>query len=501
MREYITRLPMHWIMVPVFFILHIVNEFYGLLYNTIVFSYLGYYLLLTVIVFFVGKLIYRSNKKSAVWTTVLMSIFLFWGVFHDFLKGFGMPRFFTSYTLLLPVLFFLVLFFTWIFRKRKDVNKITALLNIIFAVLIVIDLTLIAYKYLSPGDENDISRNNPPLNIDIKPVPDSLKPDIYFIVFDEYASSLSLKKYFNFDNHALDTMMENNRFYIAKKSRSNYNATPLSVSSTFNIQYFREKFEGVLTGAKILQQGFYTLNLSFIPKFLKANGYQVYHYGLDPDNTNLAPVKFSDKVCKKIFFIHTFPGRIERDILWNFKILLSSKEQLALWRRVSNSGVEKYRQEVMNNFHHLIDEMNKPFGKAKFVYAHMLLPHSPFILDRNGNIVDQSKKESQVSGGYIEQVLYTNKLIEQIVHLSTKSGGRPRVVIIEGDHGFRGDTPVPNTRETYFMNLSTFYFSDGDYRLLYDSISPVNTFRVVLNKYFKTNLPLLKDTTILINYK
>ena len=45
-----------------------------------------------------------------------------------------------------------------------------------------------------------------------------------------------------------------------------------------------------------------------------------YHYGLDPDNTNLAPVKFSDKVCRKIFFIHTFPGQeLKRDILWNLK--------------------------------------------------------------------------------------------------------------------------------------------------------------------------------------
>jgi hypothetical protein len=46
------------------------------------------------------------------------------------------------------------------------------------------------------------------------------------------------------------------------------------------------------------------------------------------------------------------------------------------------------------------------------------------------------------------------------------------------------------------MDLNTYYFSDGNYSTLYDSISPVNSFRVILNKYFKTGLPLLKDSTI-----
>ena len=47
-----------------------------------------------------------------------------------------------------------------------------------------------------------------------------------------------------------------------------------------------------------------------------------------------------------------------------------------------------------------------------------------------------------------------------------------------------------------FDAFSSFYFPDHDYKNLNDSIQPVNTFRIVLNKFFGANYPLLKDSTI-----
>jgi hypothetical protein len=41
--------------------------------------------------------------------------------------------------------------------------------------------------------------------------------------------------------------------------------------------------------------------------------------------------------------------------------------------------------------------------------------------------------------------------------------------------------------------LNAIYLPDGDARVLYPSISPVNTFRVVFNQYFGTDLELLPD--------
>jgi len=52
---------------------------------------------------------------------------------------------------------------------------------------------------------------------------------------------------------------------------------------------------------------------------------------------------------------------------------------------------------------------------------------------------------------------------------------------------------TPDIAKTKFSILNSFYFSDKDYSQLYNSISPVNSFRVIFNKYFNTNLPILED--------
>ena len=41
--------------------------------------------------------------------------------------------------------------------------------------------------------------------------------------------------------------------------------------------------------------------------------------------------------------------------------------------------------------------------------------------------------------------------------------------------------------------LNAYYFPDQDYSKLYKGITPVNTFRIILNKYFGTDLDLLED--------
>jgi hypothetical protein len=45
------------------------------------------------------------------------------------------------------------------------------------------------------------------------------------------------------------------------------------------------------------------------------------------------------------------------------------------------------------------------------------------------------------------------------------------------------------------MKILNAYYLPGHADQLYTSISPVNTFRVVLNSYFGTNFPLLEDVS------
>jgi hypothetical protein len=69
--------------------------------------------------------------------------------------------------------------------------------------------------------------------------------------------------------------------------------------------------------------------------------------------------------------------------------------------------------------------------------------------------------------------------------------------VVQGDHG-PGPAPErvgldfrvsPSRRRI----LNAYRFPDRDYSRLYDTISPVNTFRVILSQYLGLDLPLLPD--------
>ena len=69
--------------------------------------------------------------------------------------------------------------------------------------------------------------------------------------------------------------------------------------------------------------------------------------------------------------------------------------------------------------------------------------------------------------------------------------------VIQADHGPGAFLHLGSLEKTLpverFGILNAFYFPDQNYEMLYPSISPVNSFRVVLNQFFGGNYELLPD--------
>jgi hypothetical protein len=121
------------------------------------------------------------------------------------------------------------------------------------------------------------------------------------------------------------------------------------------------------------------------------------------------------------------------------------------------------------------------------------------LVDRHGNKREDlynPASSAYIDSLFLDQVIYAGSRIDSLAAIANQQFQRPRVVIFLGDHGYRDTENDPVTRDKQFMNLSAIYFSDGDHSHVYDSISAVNLLRVVLNKYFNTVLPLLKDSTV-----
>jgi hypothetical protein len=92
-------------------------------------------------------------------------------------------------------------------------------------------------------------------------------------------------------------------------------------------------------------------------------------------------------------------------------------------------------------------------------------------------------------------VTYINQRISAIVDLVLQTSANPPVIVIQGDHG-----PAPfDVIERRMKILNAYYFPDNT-EGLYPTITPVNTFRVILNKYFGQTYPLLDDRSLYSAY-
>lgn len=487
--------PWYIILLPLFYILHVYNDYFGIIPLLTVTYYMGCYLLLALGFFLAGFLLFKKNSiKAGIWTFCFLIIFFFFGAFHDLLIKMLLPGFFVSYKFLLSFILILLIFIFWRLRKANMPFRLHKFFLILGGFLFLTEVGT-AIFYMASGKEtaNDPAGENPGLPVRPQAIKKEALPDIFFIVFDEYTSSTALKKYFKFDNSALDSTLVKNGFYISYSSQSNYNSTPFSIGSTLNMQYFNKPLETVPNDARALLSAARSLKKSELPKLLKAQGYSIINHGycdIEDAPISVKPVFREDEI--KVLTLGTLWGRIKRDIYWNIIVRMPGYNEIEPADKDAIADNEA-------NYNGFLQELRKDSGQPRFVMGHLLLPRRPANVDRHGKPRMRSMADFEDNNHdslYIEQLIYANTLIDSLATAASKPRTRPLVLIIEGDHGNRYAAWGMPIRDKQFMNLNTYYFSDRDYSSLYDGISPVNSFRIVMNKYFNAGLPLLSDSTI-----
>jgi hypothetical protein len=489
------------LLLPIFFLLHNYNELFGFIsiqqilrYGLIIYGILAICLLI----------IYLSRKWGAKSSVILLSVTFFvllFGPINNYVRLIVRSRTFNSYYLVFTICVLLLIFIIRKIVKSKAIPAKTILfLNVAIIFITATEILMLLNYQSAVNKTKNLIYPYKPLSEKyiVTGIPDSSKPDIYFFVFDAYTNSKTLKQVWNFDNDKLTDWLEGNGFHLPADTRSNYNFTAFSLSSTFNMNYIDSK-KGSNAGIprNILQANESMSNNETFDILKKEN------YTID----FLAPFKNSIQENNLgHFFEYLSDRQIARQTL--IGSVHDSKIYAYLLNKLSNtsdsSNYKKPLLEKLRLIRSTVDEIKKTTDsttnrKPHFVYGHIMVPHEPPLFDSSGNFMSYNDVlNAKPFNTYTAQIRFANSLIKEIVtHI--KSRNKPNtIIIIEGDHGF-GYYPPDSVSRFGFSNFNAIYFPDRNYSLLYDTMSPVNTFRIVFNQYFKQSYPLLKDSSTVVS--
>jgi hypothetical protein len=177
------------------------------------------------------------------------------------------------------------------------------------------------------------------------------------------------------------------------------------------------------------------------------------------------------------------------------------------WDLISFPSENEGRRVVQYAFATLPDVAKLP--GPKFVFSHILSPHPAYLFDEKGEPVEGKYPHPQIgSPGYFESVVqYRQAYLEQLTYISRRTlemidgilaqSDTPPVIILQADHGsdvFMDLESIENTclYERYSI-LNSYYLPGISPEKIPANISPVNSFRLVFNFYFGTNVEILTN--------
>lgn len=451
------------------------------------------------IIFLICSAIIRKLEITTIISTFIILVFFSYSRIKEMDVSIGSDKIlFTSILLSLAVFIFLIFRYK---HRLKNINKALSILSLILISLAIGNAVFSEIKtgrILWPGLGNETNQLQSSTSMQT--------PDIYYLILDRYAGEQTLKDY-DFDNSDFYNYLKDKGFYIASASTSNYPKTFLSIGSILNMEYLdylTQKTNGGATSDESIVTPLVQNNK--VIQFLKSKGYSYIHVGSgwDPTRSNKNADRNFIMNGGRYPFTDEFTSGFLQTTMAAPILKLVYPDTTAVSQNPKNNDHRSrilYEFEVFNQ----IPEIPGP----KFVFAHILIPHDPFVLGKDCEpLTENAVSSKKAMENYLNQLQCTNKktkaAIEQIL---SKSEQKP-IIIIQADEGpMPMKYPVPfnlvwkkaseDTLKEKFPIINAYLLPDIKENPIYLSITPVNSFRVIFNTYFGTNLPLLPDRNII----
>ena len=450
---------------------------------------------LALVILEISKLLFKEMDKAGLFSLVALILFFSLGHIYQILDGrqfLGID--FRSYHHLVgPALLLLLLAGLAISRIRKFPSFLPNYLLAVAIVLLVFPIyQIVSYSITRSQVQATVHKNAISARMS-SPISSSDLPDIYYIILDSYTRQDTLKSKYKFDNQPFLSQLEDRNFYIANCSRSNYQFTLLSLSSTFNMDYLENLDPRFSPGKYRVDFMEELITHSQVRSDLEHAGYKIVAFQSSYGGTTITDadelVTYSNNS-----FLQTVGGYINPFE----EMFINTTAGMAIYHlpagKLKNLVTKisfPYSEEAKIQIFQL-DTLPKVAIEPgpKFVFMHMNIPHKPFIFRADGQLQTDPAyyaKEgvSKDIKGYTDQIEFLNSRLPAIVDVILAQSEHDPIIIIQGDHGMD-----VGHRSTI---LNAYHVPPSIQARLYPSITPVNTYRIILSELLGKNYPVLPD--------
>jgi hypothetical protein len=445
-------------------------------------------------------LILRNARKAGLGTVLFLFFFFTYGHLCDILKYLGVSV--TEHTyLLIAILCIWGCSLYFISRASRDFRITTTVLNVVAVALIAINLFNIASYQIELARTSEYRPEESWPESPASPAEPGTLPDIYFIIFDEYAHPDTMKEWYDYDNSEFFNILEDKGFFIASESKTRSPQTPQCLAQVLNMEYLTPGWEYKPeignyveneTNIRLYKaylwndKNFKKIAYNQVAAFLRARGYKYVTFVASAlwrnylkDSSDLYFNYFEEEVDTP--WKSTF-----QKTLWNTTILRP------FYHYMIGSEIA-HRRKTLDILEHLkkTPEMEGP----KFIFAHLYCPHEPFVFDPNGEYISPENHKNYADRKYYrDQYIFITKEIEKLVDALLEKSETPPIIILQSDHGIRPKhSGIVIGPDEWKKILNAMYLPGMNYTEISPAISPVNTFRLIFSHYFDADYPLLED--------
>jgi hypothetical protein len=342
-------------------------------------------------------------------------------------------------------------------------------------------------------------------------------PDIYYIILDGYGRHDRLQEIYNYDNRPFLEELRQRGFFVAERSTSNYPGTIQSLSSSLNMNYLHRQFGGS-AHLNIQNNRVAALLRAYGYKFVVLpSGYPSTNAKRQADVTIDVGTKLRTELAALLYewsFAHHITHRSRGQ-----RLVQGNREGgTDAFAGVKNShdlaGTRRWARHVTDS----IDATGKlaAMPGPKFVFAHVICPHPPYVFLRDGSLNQESSmgdfsdldahsswfgsKNIWQSPQMVDQIIHLNKLVLEMIDNLRQNSSVPPVIIVHADHGTFASgqphlrpTPTERLVQERMAILFACHAPKRTLAALYHHISPVNLFRILFNTLFEAQYRLIPD--------